>query len=154
MELIIDKNIKTSAGLMVMFENRILLGHPTGHTWWNSYTIPKGMVEKGESFIDAAIRETYEEVGLLIDKKQIKSDASVIQYKSKIDVVYKQIVYYRVNLQELPIICDGFKIKQQYLQMEEIDWAGFVTVEDALDRIFFRQKEIIDKANFVPINYV
>jgi ADP-ribose pyrophosphatase YjhB (NUDIX family) len=35
-----------SAGLVLIADNKILLCHPTGQKWWNSYSFPKGHVEK------------------------------------------------------------------------------------------------------------
>ena len=91
----------------------------------------------------------------MINKKQILHGPSVIQYKSLIDVVYKQIVYFQVTLDTLPDIFDkNLKIKKEHLQLEEIDWAGFISREEAEKRIFFRQQEILDKANFGPIKFV
>ena len=41
------------------------------------YDIPKGKIEKDESYIDCAIREGFEESGILISKNQIVGKPSV-----------------------------------------------------------------------------
>jgi ADP-ribose pyrophosphatase YjhB (NUDIX family) len=56
-------NLKISAGLVIIQDNKILLGHPTGAKWTNTFSIPKGEVQEGESLFDAAFRETREEFG-------------------------------------------------------------------------------------------
>ncbi len=61
--------MKQAAGL-VIYRNQnqqleVLLVHPSGnynrHAPWS---IPKGLPDEGESLIEAAIRETYEEAGV------------------------------------------------------------------------------------------
>jgi predicted NUDIX family NTP pyrophosphohydrolase len=62
----------TSAGLL-LFRRRdgsteVLLAHPGGPFWANrdagAWTIPKGVVDEGEDFLDAARREFREETGI------------------------------------------------------------------------------------------
>ena len=53
-----------SAGLVIIQNNKILLVHPTGSKWIGTYSIPKGHVEEKEDFLETAIRETNEELGL------------------------------------------------------------------------------------------
>jgi len=59
---------KKSAGLAIIYDNKILLAHTTSRGWYGSYGIPKGGIDDGESKLYAAIRETREEVGINIPK--------------------------------------------------------------------------------------
>ena len=52
---------QTSCGVIVTDGERILLGHATRSPRWD---IPKGRVEPGEQFAEAAARELREETGL------------------------------------------------------------------------------------------
>ncbi len=66
---------KLSAGLAIIWDGKVLLGHTTGRKLNTGWGIPKGGIDKGESKINAAIRETYEELGVkvpmdLIDKNE------------------------------------------------------------------------------------
>jgi 8-oxo-dGTP pyrophosphatase MutT (NUDIX family) len=54
---------ETSCGVIVRAGDRILLGHATRSPRWD---IPKGGVEAGESFAEAAVRELREETGLVV----------------------------------------------------------------------------------------
>jgi predicted NUDIX family NTP pyrophosphohydrolase len=66
------KRHQTSAGILVFREPRtgpeFLLAHPGGPYWQNrdagAWTIPKGLLEAGETALEAAIREFQEETGL------------------------------------------------------------------------------------------
>jgi 8-oxo-dGTP pyrophosphatase MutT (NUDIX family) len=53
---------QTSCGVVVRAGDRILLGHATRSPRWD---IPKGGVEPGETFAEAAARELREETGLV-----------------------------------------------------------------------------------------
>ena len=72
-----------SAGLAIIYQNKILLVKPTNARWWKSYGIPKGHVEEDESTIDAAIREVKEEVGIDIPKFMIGEEHKPRNFKCK-----------------------------------------------------------------------
>lgn len=125
-----------SAGLVLIYDNKILLVHPTGAKWYGTYSIPKGHVEKEENIWEAALRETKEEIGVDINDDINVIDKGYIDYKND-DIVYKRIYYFVIKLNQ-PIIIDKSK-----LQKEEIDWAGFLTKEEANKRIFWRLKPLL-----------
>jgi len=131
--------MEISAGLLIVQQNKILLCHPTNAPWYGTYTIPKGKVEEDETFVEAAIRETYEEVGIKIDIKDIKKKKkpNVIEYTNEKGKVYKTLYYFVVE-PKMDII-----VSQNKLQKKEVDWAGFVDKDEALSRIFWRFEEMI-----------
>lgn len=51
-------------GSRVLLQNRVKKD-------WQGYTLPGGHVEKGESFVEAVIREMQEETGLTIQKPKL-----------------------------------------------------------------------------------
>jgi ADP-ribose pyrophosphatase YjhB (NUDIX family) len=130
--------MEISAGLLIVQQNRILLGHPTNAPWYGTYTIPKGKVEEDESLIDAAIRETYEEIGIKIDINDIKNKLNIIEYKNEKGVIYKIVKYFVVEPKQEIII------NKSRLQKREIDWAGFLDKDEARARIFWRYEELLD----------
>lgn len=66
---------KRSAGLLIFRHSgrglEVLLVHPGGPFWINkddeAWSIPKGLVEDGEDELAAAIRETSEEIGRIVE---------------------------------------------------------------------------------------
>lgn len=142
--ILLEKDeLNLSAGLVIIQDNKILLVHPKGSKWWGTYSIPKGHVEKDEDILDAAIRETKEEIGISISHSDIKNpkDDLFIDYTNKKGKLYKRVYYYLVYPSK-KISKEDFK-----LQKEEVDWAGFLSKEEAKKRIFWRFKELLSYLN-------
>ncbi|MFH1001378.1 MAG: NUDIX hydrolase [Bacteroidota bacterium] len=61
------ENIIKTAGVLICLNNKVLLvrhGEKAGHLN-DTYGIPAGRIELGEKSIDAAVRELFEETGLI-----------------------------------------------------------------------------------------
>ena len=134
-----------SAGLLVIKNNKILLCHPTNAKWLGYFSIPKGHVEEHETnkedYIDTAIRETFEETGLLIDYNLINKKEYCINYIDKKGKTYKQVYYYIANVKDSDL---PDNIIKEQLQLSEVDWAGFLTYEEAETKLFWRFKTILE----------
>jgi len=125
-----------SSGLVIIKDNKILLAHPTRQKWYGSFTIPKGKICDGENKIDAAIRETKEEIGVEINKDLIDKEENIIEYRTKKGYLYKKVYYYVVNIDDIDIDIRVDNI--------EINWADFIDKEEAEKRIFWRFKKILN----------
>lgn len=138
---------KISAGLAIIYDNKLLLAHPSNRRWYNSYGIPKGGVNEGETYLDAAIRETREEVGIkvpkkLIDKKENKFFVSSLKKKKGYN---KVVYYYVVKINELSQLgITNLKIPKKQLQLKEVDWAGFMDYEEIQKRVTPSQIPLIN----------
>jgi len=121
------------SGLVIIQDNKILLAHP----------IPKGHVDPGESILDAAKRETLEEVGIESNSLDIKADKDpkFVDYTDKKGKIYKR-VYYFIAIPIKEIRKNDFK-----LQKKEVDWAGFMKKEEASKRIHPRFKSLLKLLN-------
>lgn len=127
--------MEISVGLVIIQDNKILLGHPTGSKWYGTYSIPKGNVEVGENHLQTAIRETREEFGIEISEDEINlDDSGYINYTNNGET-YKRVYFFIVEPKD-KIILDPTKFN-------EIDWAGFLTKEEAQKRIFWRFKPLL-----------
>lgn len=144
--------MKVSSGTAIIWGKKILLCHPTNSSWKNTFSLPKGGVEPNESTIDAAIRETFEECGIVIDKSQVikKGEGSilrpmVIEYVDKKGVKFKTCWVYVVqinDLSEIGLVSDV--LDKSMLQMSEVDWAGFIDYGEGYVKIFHRFLPILD----------
>jgi ADP-ribose pyrophosphatase YjhB (NUDIX family) len=124
----------------------MLLCHPTNSSWNQTYTPPKGGLNENEEIVDAAIRETFEEVGILIDKKLIENldNPIVIDYLNKKET-FKKVYLFTVNIKTLSELnLQSEIIPQKQLQLSEIDWAGFLDKEQLIKKIFPRFNNLIN----------
>jgi len=131
--------MKTSAGLVIIKNNKILLCHPTNSKWYGTYSIPKGGLEENETNIQAAIRETGEEVGIIVPIEYINNKEYCVNYTDNNGNIYKKVYYYIVELDNIPDI-----LPKNQLQLCEIDYAAFYCKKEAEQLIFWRFKEILD----------
>jgi len=53
-----------SAGFLIQSKDKYLLGHASGRGMTKGWGIPKGKQDKGETLLETAIRETFEETAL------------------------------------------------------------------------------------------
>jgi len=93
-----------SAGILIESKGKFLLGHATnletgGIGFFDQrWTIPKGIIDDGETSIDAAIRETLEETGIDVVNlgfhptfyKSISYTVKTetVHYKKELDIFY------------------------------------------------------------------
>lgn len=137
--------MKRSAGLAIIYDGMILLGHTTGRGWYGSYGIPKGGIELGESNMDAAIRETFEEVGIKVPRSLIDPVEHTYVLTSRNKEYNKTVYYYIVKIDNLNQIgLKDIKIPKTKLQVDEIDWAGFLTYDEAIKRVMKSQLSLIN----------
>lgn len=135
---------KTSAGLLFYhFKNQalqVLLVHPGGPYWKNkdlgSWSIPKGEIGEDEDFLQAAIRETAEEIGIHIEVRDPVLLKPAQQKSGKIVYAFAYETSFELT-----------EIKSNYFEMEwppksgkkklfpEVDKALWFTLEEAQKKI-------------------
>jgi len=132
-----------SSGLAIIYKKRILLVHPKNSRWEKTYSIPKGHVEPGETALEAAIRETEEEVGISVPVSLIdKTEREIFYYKK--EKPWKKISYFVVRIDDLNKIgLESETVPKGQLQASEVDWAGFVSFIDVEKRILPPMMDII-----------
>lgn len=124
-----------SAGILIKWEDKVMLAHPTGHKWWKSYSIPKGHLEDGETTLEGALREFREETGIKVPLSIIKKKEYRLKpYKTGKKM--KTVVFFIAEIKDLSELkLEKPKIPKKQLQLKEVDWCGFMTIEEAEKRI-------------------
>lgn len=143
-----DKMMKKSAGVVIILKGeKVLLCHPSNSRWFGTYSFPKGGIEEGETTLDAALRELKEETSVIVNKNQISNlkDPIVVYYENKKGVKYKSITLYTVHINDISEIgLESEIIPKEKLQIEEIDWAGFIDKQEAELRIFYKTRSVLE----------
>ena len=133
--------MKVSAGIAIIYDGKILIAHPSRASWFRTYTPPKGGIEIDEESVDTAIRETFEDIGIRVKKKDLK-DPVKVPYLSPKKKIYKSVILYPLvisSLQEIGLKTEKVPISQ--LQLDEVDDARFMTPEEFKERVLPRYYE-------------
>lgn len=142
-----ERKMKISAGIYIKYNNKLLTCHPTSSAWSGTYSPAKGGVNEGETLLDAAIRETKEEIGIDIIPGMISNLESPIEiiYKNKSNKIHKKVYLFEVNINSLSEIgLNTETVPYSQLQTEEVDWAGFLNKEDLNKKLFHRFLPLLD----------
>lgn len=136
--------MKISAGILFRYKNMLLLCKPNSGK--KSLGPPKGTKEPGETLIQTACRETYEEIGIYVQNEKIKNTIPMIfDYIDKSGEIYKKVYVYLMDITDLSDInLNNLVVPKEQLQTEEIFWAGFVDKKTANKNIFHRFKGLLD----------
>jgi|Deesub1362B_J571_1020462.scaffolds.fasta_scaffold00005_243 8-oxo-dGTP pyrophosphatase MutT (NUDIX family) len=125
-----------SAGAIIYYENGdrrlyLLLHYPAGH--WD---FPKGNIEKGESPLDTAKREVYEETGLE-DIYFVPGFEKRIEYfyRREGTLIHKEVIYYLAKSKSKEV-----KISYEH---KGFKWLGY---REALKRATYRNSKEVLKA--------
>jgi ADP-ribose pyrophosphatase len=142
-----EGKIKQTAGVAIKWQNKVLLVHPKNASWQHSALgIPKGGIEPGEDPIIAAIRELREETGIEIKESDLDSSPYTAENHGESGKLKSQLIYFTMTIDNPSEIglTDQF-VPKEWLQLEEIDWAGFVRIDDAYSKMHRSQIIILDR---------
>lgn len=82
-------------GIIIEQEDQILLQHRKDRDVWG---IPGGVMEPGETFLETAVRETFEETGLIAEQLQLfglySGEEGFSEYTNGDKVFSVQIIFY------------------------------------------------------------
>ncbi len=142
-----SNKIKKAAGICITYQNKILLVHSTDSNHErNAVGIPKGGINDGEKTIYAALRDLREETGIRINKRSLNQEVNVANSYNKDGNINWQLYYYTIDIKDLSRIgMESESIDPSNLQTTEIDWAKFISYEEAYSIINRSQLIIIDR---------
>ena len=124
-----------SCGALVFYlkdnkEQVLLIKHSNSGHW----SFPKGHVEAGETEVETAVREIFEETG--VNANIDTRFREVVTYSPKKDVI-KDVIYFFATT-------DNYETVKQESEVSEIMW---VDIANALKCVSYRNdKELISKA--------
>ena len=138
---------RMAVGVAVVYDNKILLIHPTNASWRKpTCGIPKGGIEPGEEPIDGALRELMEETGIALSPDQLESETYRTYFYNSHNEVTGQLVYFVCKVSDLSEIgLSSEKVPKSQLQLEEVDWAKFISAKEAYPLISREQLIILDR---------
>jgi 8-oxo-dGTP pyrophosphatase MutT (NUDIX family) len=143
----VQLNDRRAAGVVILWNNRILLIHPTNSSWKKSTCgIPKGKLEQDEDFLTGALRELEEETGIRLDSSQLDPEQHKVDFYNHKNEVDGHLIYFVCEIMDLSEIgLESDRLPKSQLQLEEVDWGKFVTAEEAYPIISRNQMIILDR---------
>ncbi len=131
--------MQTSAGVIITDGTRLLLGHVTNHDHWD---IPKGCVDEGESYIDAALRELYEETNISLTASDVSYLGRYDYYRHRKEL---ELFLYKTN--NLPhtqkMFCSS--MVEDDVPFPEIDAFKYVEWDDVHNYVTPRLLDVLCK---------
>lgn len=111
-----------SCGIIITDGKKILLGKGK-----NNWSVPKGKMKEGETTLETALRETFEETGInLYSNLQNISIVDIFDYKPSKDIVF--FIYLTNNLPDIKdMYCSTFyndrpeMSEYKYIKVNKID---------------------------------
>lgn len=137
-----------AAGIFIVRKDKkLLVCHPTNHNP-NFWSIPKGRLEEGETTIQGALRETYEECNIdLVDTNDFKAfEMEPVNYKKK-KVIYPFLYFEKadskVNWSDINLKCNSY-VPEKLGGFPEMDDFKWVDLDSARDILHYTQSSCID----------
>jgi 8-oxo-dGTP pyrophosphatase MutT (NUDIX family) len=123
----------SAGGIVFNSSGQVLLTQNSSNHYWG---FPKGMIDKGESSKEAALREVKEEGGVEANIIQKVNDSKFI-YTRNGEKVFKNVTYYLMEY------LSGDPKDHDF----EVSEAGFYHVSEALEKLSFKSdKDLLHQA--------
>lgn len=138
---------RRAAGVAIIWENKILLVHPTNSSWKKAMCgIPKGKLEPEEDAMSGALRELKEETGISLSPDQLDPESHKVDFYNQKNEPDGYLIYFVCEITDPSEIgLNSDRIPKSQLQIEEVDWAKFVGPHEAYPIMTRSQLIILDR---------
>lgn len=142
--------MKTTCGIFfINCKNQLLIGHPTSANA-NTFSIPKGIMDDGETPLQAALREFKEEtsIDLLTDefKDCLFIDLGTAQYKTGKKILHAFLcISNDINHLNLIPRCNSVFVDKKGKNIQEINYFRWVEISEIGSLIHESQQVILEK---------
>jgi 8-oxo-dGTP pyrophosphatase MutT (NUDIX family) len=122
---------------LVNNDNKLLVCHPTNHKpdFWS---IPKGRLDAGETYMETAIRETYEECNITILETNGLRQLDSVEYTTKKKILYPFLLLERnsgtLDWSKFDFKCNSFVSTERggFPEMDKWMWCPIDSVANLL----------------------
>lgn len=138
--------VNAAGVFLIRKDKKLLICHPTNHKpdFWS---IPKGKVDDGETPLDAAIRETFEETNIDISKHKVIIGLEPINYGHKKKMLHPFILHETANdnldWNTWDIKCNS-NVPEERGGFPEMDDYKWVTIDEAKILLHDTQVKCLD----------
>lgn len=153
---------KVTAAVVIINSRGDILGcHATGRPDYTGFDFPKGIVEKGESHIDGALRELREETGIILKREDLidcgqhshnkEKDIHIFMYQTEQMPDINKLVcstYFEIrNNRRAPLIDD--EQNNDTVKLPEVNKYEIIpkTEREKFNRVLQNKFELIDSIN-------
>ena len=136
-----------AAGIFIIRDDKkLLVCHPTNHAI-DFWSIPKGKLEVGETPLEAAIRETYEETNIDLNNYSLIANLDMVNYGHKKKALYPFICYEPCNegidFNSFDIKCNS-NVPIERGGFPEMDDYRWVSITEAKNMLHITQVACLD----------
>ena len=143
----VENGKKITAAIVIIGKAGDILGcHSTGKPKDSGYDFPKGCVEEGETDIDAAVRECFEETNIKVDKEKL-IDCGVYPHNKEKNIHI--FIYKTETIPAFTLGCTSYFEDKHGKMVPEVDGWMVVSKENrrTFNKVLWDKFEIIDKIN-------
>jgi len=129
--------IKTGVGVWIFnTSGQVLLGQRLSPHGFNTWAAPGGKPEIGESIRSAAVREVFEETGLMISSQDLNFLS--ITHDDFPDSFYRTIHFRIDNVDKNPVVCEKDKCaKWQWFDLDNLPNNLFLPAQNLMKQKVF-----------------